>query len=120
MSRDFKVAIKSMDDFFGEAGDVLRNADKGILPKEPVERVYFNDIKTFLKYITPRRYELLEQLHKNGNTSIRSLAKLLKRHYKNVYDDVKLLEQIGLIEKTEDGLFRVPWDEVTATFRLAA
>ena len=51
---------------------------------------------------------------------IRALAKLLQWHYKNVYDDVKLLEQIELIEKTKEGLFSVPWDEVTATFRLAA
>ena len=120
MTRDFKVAVKSMDDFFSEAGEVLHNADLGILPEKPVERVYFHDIKTFLKYITPRRYELLEQLHRSGALSIRALAKLLQRHYKNVYDDVKLLEQIGLVEKNDDGLFSVPWDEVTASFRLAA
>ena len=120
MSRDFKVAVKSMDGFFSEAGEVLRNADMGMLPEKPLERVYFQDIKTFLKYITPRRYELLDQLHRNGAMSIRALAMLLQRHYKNVYDDVKLLEQIGLIEKNKDGLFSVPWDEVTASFRLAA
>ena len=66
MSRDFKVAVKSMDEFFSEAGEVLRNADMGILPEKTVERVYSNDIKTFLKYIAPRRYELLDQLHRNG------------------------------------------------------
>ncbi len=120
MSRDFKVAIKSMDDCFSEVGMVLRNADHGELPDKPLERVYFHDLKTFLKYITPRRYELLEQLHRQGATSIRGLAKLLHRHYKNVFDDVKLLEQIGLIEKNKEGLFFVPWDEVTATIRLAA
>jgi predicted transcriptional regulator len=46
--------------------------------------------------------------------SIRVLAKLLLQHYKNVYDDAKLLEQIGLIKKTKEGIFSVPWDEVTA------
>jgi predicted transcriptional regulator len=120
MSRNFKVAVKSMDEYFNEAEEVLRNADAGILPEEPVERVYFNDVKTFLKYITPRRFELLDRLHHAGPLSIRALAKLLDRHYKNTYDDVKLLEQIGLIEQTEEGLYRVPWDEVTASFKLAA
>lgn len=120
MSRNFKVAVKSMDEYFSEAEEVLRNADAGILPEEPVERVYFNDVKTFLKYITPRRFELLDRLHHAGPLSIRALAKLLERHYKNTYDDVKLLEQIGLIEQTEEGLYRVPWDEVTASFKLAA
>jgi len=120
MSRNFTVAVKNVDEFFSEAGEVLRNADRGIIAEKPLERVYFNDIKTFLKYITPRRYDLLDKLHRQGPMSIRGLAKLLQRHYKNVYDDVKLLEQIGLIEKSEAGLYCVPWDEVTATFRLAA
>jgi len=47
-------------------------------------------------------------LHRNGDLSIRVLANLQQRHYKNVYDGVKLLKQIGLIEKTKDGLFSVP------------
>lgn len=39
MSRDFKVSVNSMDDFFSEVGDVLLNADLGTLPEKPVERV---------------------------------------------------------------------------------
>jgi predicted transcriptional regulator len=120
MSRNFKVAVKSMNEYFSEAEDVLRNADAGIMPEIPLERVYFNDVKTFLRYITPRRFELLERLHHAGPLSMRALAKLLVRHYKNVFDDVKLLEQIGLVEQTGEGLYRVPWDEVTASFKLAA
>jgi predicted transcriptional regulator len=118
--RDFKVGIKSVDNYFSEAEEVLRNADNGIFPEQPVERVYFHDVKTFLKYITPKRFELLDNLHHNGATSVRALAKLLNRHYKNVFDDVKLLEQIGLVEKDETGLYSVPWDEVSASFKLAA
>lgn len=118
--RDFKVCIKNMDDYFTEAEEVLKNADDGVFPEQPVERVYFHDVKTFLKYITPKRFELLDSLHHNGATSVRALAKLLNRHYKNVFDDVKLLEQIALVEKDETGLYSVPWDEVSATFKLAA
>jgi hypothetical protein len=32
---------------------------------------------------------------------------------------VKILEAAGLVEKTEKGLYCVPWDEFTATIRLA-
>ena len=118
--RDFKVAIKSSDESTKETAELFEQFDMGIFPEQPIERVYFNDVKTFLKYITPKRFELLENLHHNGATSVRALAKLLNRHYKNVYDDVKLLEQIGLVEKDAAGLYSVPWDELTASFRLAA
>lgn len=118
--RNFQVAIKNTDEYFNEADSILRNADNGIFPEQPVERVYFHDVKSFLKYITPKRFELLDNLHHNGASSVRALAKLLNRHYKNVFDDVKMLEQIGLVEKDEAGLYSVPWDEVSASFKLAA
>jgi predicted transcriptional regulator len=118
--RNFHVAIKSMNDYFQEAEEILHNADHGIFPEQPVERVYFHNLRTFLKYITPRRFELLERLHHNGATSIRELANLLNRHYKNVFADVKLLEQIGLLAKDASGRYTVPWDEVSASFKLAA
>ena len=37
---------------------------------KPVERVYFNDMKTFLRYITPKRFELLGRLHQSGTMDI--------------------------------------------------
>jgi predicted transcriptional regulator len=84
MNTDFKVAIQGVGTFFSEAEKVLRDADNGVLPDKPVERVYFNNIKTFLRYITPKRFELLDRLHQSGTMSIRirALAKLLRRHYK--------------------------------------
>lgn len=118
--RDFQVGIKSWDESTKEAAEAFEQFDNGIFPEQPIERVYFHDVKTFLKYITPKRFELLEKLHHTGAVSIRALAKLLNRHYKNVHDDVKLLEQVGLVEKDEAGLYSVPWDEVTASFKLAA
>jgi predicted transcriptional regulator len=118
--RDFKVGIKSWDESSKEAGEIFEQFDNGIFPEQPIERVYFHDVKTFLKYITPKRFELLDSLHHGGAMSVRALAKLLNRHYKNVYDDVKLLEQVGLVEKDAAGLYFVPWDEVSASFKLAA
>lgn len=120
MKRDFKVGIKNEADFNQEVMGILEKADQGIIPETPVERVYFGDMKTFLEYITPKRFVLLDTLHKTGPMTIYALAKLLHRHYKNVHYDVKTLEQIGLIEKNGQGLYFVPWDEITTTARLAA
>ncbi|MEI6703114.1 MAG: hypothetical protein WCL71_06205 [Deltaproteobacteria bacterium] len=118
--RDFKVGIKNREECDKETRAIFKQFDNGIFPEQAIERVYFHDVKTFLKYITPKRFELLDNLHHNGASSIRGLAKLLNRHYKNVFDDVKLLEQIGLVEKDDAGFYSVPWDEVSASFKLAA
>ncbi len=120
MKRDFNVGIISETDFNNEVMEILENAEKGIIPESPVERVYFGDMKTFLEYITPKRFILLDTLHKTSAMTIYALAKRLNRHYKNVHDDIKALEMIGLVEKDSGGCYSVPWDEITASFKLAA
>ena len=52
--------------------------------------------------------------------SIRALAKELERDYKNVYTDVRRLEQMDLVVRTRDENVEVPWDTVEARLRLAA
>jgi hypothetical protein len=54
------------------------------------------------------------------HSSINALAKHLHRQYRNVFDDVKTMERLGLVEKDASGHFYVPWDEIDATFKLAA
>jgi predicted transcriptional regulator len=54
------------------------------------------------------------------HSSINALAKHLHRQYRNVFDDVKTMERLGLVEKDTSGHFYVLWDEIDATFKLAA
>jgi predicted transcriptional regulator len=120
MKRDLKVGMVSEEEFNQEVRGILENADKGLFPERAVERVYFGDMKTFLEHITPKRFALMETLHKSGPMPIYALTKLLHRNYKNVHDDIKALESIGLVEKDEAGRYVVPWEEITATTKLAA
>lgn len=120
MKRNIKVGIKPDDEFFVEASEIARKLDTGWRPKQPVERLYFDDLPTLLKYLTPKRFELLNTLHAMGHVSINALAKKLDLQYRNVYDDVKSLERLGLVEKDEENRLFVPWDTIDATFRLAA
>jgi predicted transcriptional regulator len=118
--RDLKIGVKGWDESMQEAIEIGRRIDAGFVPERPVERVYFADFKTLLQYITPRRLDLLTILHGHGATSINALAKLLGRSYKNVYDDVQILERVGLIEKDTKGRISVPWDEIETRLSLAA
>ena len=118
--RDLKIGIKSDREFFDELKEIADKLDSGWLPGKPVERLYFEDLPSLLKHLTPKRFELLAELRRLGHASINALAKHLHRQYRNVFDDVKSMEKLGLVEKDSSGHFYVPWDEIDATFRLAA
>jgi predicted transcriptional regulator len=120
MNRDFKVKIETEEEFFANLVAQADKIDKGIIPENTIERVSFPDLETFYRYCTPKRLQLLQELHKIGCVSINALSKHLHRHYKNVFSDVKTLENAGLVEKTDKGLYCVPWDEFTATVKLAS
>jgi len=61
-----------------------------------------------LSVITHRRVSLMEHLSKEKVRSIRDLADELNRDYKNVYDDVNVLFENGLLDLEKDGKRRVP------------
>ena len=55
------------------------------------------------RVITPARLELLSMIRKEKPKSIQELSRLLKRDFKNVYQDVKALADAGLLELKEQG-----------------
>jgi len=120
MSRDFKVKIETEEQFFAGLIAQAEKIDRGVIPDKPIERVSFSDLGTFYRCCTPKRLQLLQELHKIGCVSISALARHLHRDYKNVFRDVKALEAAGLVEKTDKDLYCVPWDEFTATVKLAS
>ncbi|CAA6803843.1 MAG: Unknown protein [uncultured Thiotrichaceae bacterium] len=110
------IKIGDIDDDFD---DVLK-AWEGGQSATPLNQLSFESMPGFLSYLTPKRWELLTALRKHGHLSIRKLAGLLKRDYKNTHSDVKALIEVGLIEKDADGLVFVPWDNVETHLQLAA
>lgn len=48
--------------------------------------------------LSPARLELLGAVVKQKPPSIYALAKLLERDFKNVYSDVRILNEVGLLE----------------------
>ncbi len=97
-----------------------KRAEKGLPPEEPINRLHFADTLTLFKYLSSKRFELLQRLREAGPLSIRKLSVKLHRDYKNVHTDVKDLTYVGLIEETKDGLLSVPWDAIISELPLLA
>ena len=85
--------------------------DQGLNAQEASPKLTFASYKTLHSLLTDKRMALLEFVANTPNLSIRQLAALLERDYKNVYDDVQRLVSLGLIE-VKDGNLHVPFDEI--------
>jgi predicted transcriptional regulator len=107
---------KVTDDFV----KAWKRAERGLPPEEPINRLHFADTATLFRYLSPKRFELLQYLRKGGPLSIRKLASGLRRDYKNVHTDVKELLHVGLIEESDEELLSVPWDVIVSELPLVA
>ena len=87
-----------------------KQLDLGNSLAEP-NKLVFSNLEQLLSSLTPKRWELVTRLAKEGTTSIKKLAELLKRDYSNVHSDVKRLQENGLIDQVEGGVY-VPWDDL--------
>jgi predicted transcriptional regulator len=115
-----KVGIKSKEEFFGELERDWVAIDKGEKASEPIHRVYFESAEVLSRVITRQRHNLMKVLHANGPLTIRALAALLERDYKNVYEDVKILEESGLIERDSKNHVLAPYEKLTIELPLTA
>jgi predicted transcriptional regulator len=75
--------------------------------------VTFLSIQTMLETLSPRRLDLLRHVRQHGANNVRELAQALGRDYKNVHQDVAVLEATGLLIRDGRKL-SAPWDELQA------
>ena len=95
--KDLKTALYD----FVRTGEAVERGEK-------VKRdtgVYFTSIEAFRKALTPKRLELLHIIKAKKPASINELAKMAHRDVKNISDDLKYLEQIGLVEREKSHLY---------------
>ncbi len=111
--RQLTVKVSSIKETLARFKDVWEQAERGEkIEGVPLETVSFENAKLLMKTLSPKRLELLQQLHAMGKTSIRALAKKLARDYSNVYEDIKALYHLGLILKDKAGGYYMPWDKI--------
>jgi predicted transcriptional regulator len=114
------IHIKSGKDFLKDLEEDWQAIDKGEPPPEPVHRILFESAEMLSKVITKQRHHLLKVLHGNGPVSVRALAALLDRDYKNVYTDVKILEESGLIQRNGRNHVMAPYEKLMIELPLSA
>ncbi len=116
---DAIIRILSDDDaVLEEAATRFKKAWKSGKPQPAV--FTFSTPAQLFSVISPKRWELIERLQHLGPSTIRGLARALKRDVKRVHDDVTTMITWGLVEKQQDGLVHVPYRAIHAEFDLKA
>ncbi len=99
MAKTLTIKIKPA----GKALEGFRQTFKALAAGRRVSRregVYFTSIEAARNLLTPNRLALLRAIRTERPGSTYELAKRLKRDLKNVQQDLRLLEEYGLIRIT--------------------
>ena len=96
MARTLTIRIKPTEQVLRDFGTTF----KAIVAKRSVrskEGVYFTSIEAARNLLTPNRLALVRAIRKERPRSIYALAKAVGRDMKNVQDDLRILEEYGLV-----------------------
>ena len=115
MNRRVKVNVGTLEDMGQRFVSAWRRMKRGERVRE--RHLTFPDLPTLLAALTPKRLELLRDVHQHPAPSVRALAKRLGRDYKRVHRDVETLTASGLLNR-ENGQVSAPYDAITAEMRL--
>ncbi|MFI5391652.1 MAG: hypothetical protein ACHQYQ_09845 [Bacteriovoracales bacterium] len=92
-----KIVIKSREEVDAELLEFAKALDKGKKIK-PLIGEYFESLEAVRFFLTEKRLELWRTIRDKEPKSLTDLAKLVGREYKDVYQDVHILLEVGLIE----------------------
>lgn len=98
--KKINVVIEDLDKFFAKSKKEFKKFEEGEL-KKSIDVLSLSE-EEYRNLLSKKRLDIIKALRYKKFISIYELAKELDRSYKNVYDDVNLLLELGIIEKTED------------------
>jgi predicted transcriptional regulator len=121
--RRLKIGIRTAAQRAEALREALRRVARGDRTRREPE-LYFENVEELRRVLTEKRLEMLLAIAHHRPSSVRVLAQLLGRDYKNVGTDIALLERLGLVRlRTQRGRGRarrpiVPYDELRVTIDL--
>lgn len=74
----------------------------------------------FFGMLTEKRWELVRTAQGKGELSVRELARQVERDVKRVHEDVVVLAEVGLLERTESGGVLCPYTSMHIDMYLKA
>jgi predicted transcriptional regulator len=101
--RKIHIVVKPWKEMWEEEKQVARRLDRGERdPEWAQDTLYFTSLEELRQVLTDRRIKLLRLIHKERPESIKALATLAGRDFKNVNADVHLLARLGLLDLGEE------------------
>lgn len=82
------------------------------------ETLNFETPAAFFGRLTERRWALVQALLGAGELSVRELARRVARDVKRVHEDVVSLAELGLVERSDSGGVRCPFEDIHVDLRL--
>lgn len=82
------------------------------------ERLNFETPEAFFGSLTARRWALVHTLQGAGEISVRELARRVGRDVKRVHEDVTVLAELGLLDRTERGGVVCPFTDIHVDMHL--
>ena len=105
-----------MDDF-AKTFEAVRNGRR--IPKGPREEVGFTSIEAARNFLTRERLALLRAIRTRHPSSLYQLAKVMNRDFKNIQEDIRVLERHGLVRIAKESRGKrtvkvphVPFEEI--------
>jgi predicted transcriptional regulator len=115
MSKRVKVNVGTLGNMGERFVSAWHRLERGERVHE--RHVTFPDLRLMLNALSPKRLELLRDVHREPAASVKALAERLGRDYKRVHKDVETLAASGLLLR-DDGRVSAPYDAITAEMRL--
>lgn len=96
--KKIKINLKSLEDVGKEVAQVMRAVESGESVSSKRHEIAFSDFAALRSFLTPKRLELIQLIRRHAPNSISQLARLAKRDFARVYQDLKVLSEAGIIE----------------------
>lgn len=92
-----KIVIKSREEFDAETLAIVRKLDRGEKVKSK-KGEFFESLEAVRNFLTEKRLGLWRIIRDKEPKSLTELARLVKRDYKDVHQDVSILVEVGLVD----------------------
>ncbi len=97
-----KVIVEDFNEFWEEIKETVATQ------KGKIEYISVGSIEELNRILTPQRKKLLDVIKNKKPSSLKQLAEIVNRDYKNIYEDVILLEKAGFLKLERKGRKLVP------------